>query len=119
MPTILSVKAIEESIFVITAAFTNEEGDAVAPTAATWTLSDKQGTIINSREDVVISSPTATEDIVLSGDDLAFQAGERKTAERVLTVEWTYNSDLGTGLPGKDKCEFKVTDLVVVTQEVT
>jgi len=113
--TVPPSEAIEESTFVITAAFTDEEGDAVAPTAATWTLSDKQGTIINSREDVAISDPTAIENIVLSGDDLAFQDGERKTAKRVLTVEWTYDSDLGTGLPGKDKYEFKVTDLVVVT----
>ena len=115
MPTKLSTRAVEGSVFAIQASFLDDNGGAVAPIAATYTLSDKLGKIINSLEDVAISSPSTVEVIVLSGDDLAFRAGERKVADRVLTVKWTYNSDLGTNLPGKDKCEFKVIDLVVVT----
>ena len=35
--------------------------------------------------------------------------------ERVLTIEGTYNSSLGTGLPFKDQLRFNVKDLIAVS----
>jgi len=108
--TILDTHAQEESTFVVTVAFEDEDGNAVAPTSANWTLTDEDGTVINNREDVAISSPTSSEDIVLSGDDLAVT--ETGDAVRVLTVEALYNSALGTGLPLKAEGRFVVDNLV-------
>lgn len=115
MPVELTTHAIEKSTFVITAAFTDEDGTSVAPQTATWTLSDDGGTIINSREQVEISSPTSSEDIVLSGDDLALQTGETNLGTRVLTIEATYNSDLGAGLPLNGSVIFTVDNLIKIS----
>jgi hypothetical protein len=111
MPSVLSTNAVDKSTYIVTAAFTDEDDAAVAPTTLTWTLTDDLGTVINDREDVEVESPSSSEDIVLSGDDLAVADG----SVRILTVEGTYNSDAGSGLPLKDQVRFTIEDLTAVT----
>ena len=119
MPTVIKIDdqyAVEESTAKITVAFTDEDAAEATPAAITWTLTDVDGTVINSREDVAIVSPASSIDIALSGDDLAFQAGETgDSVHRIFTIEWTYSSDLGAGLPGKDSLKFPVKNLVAIT----
>lgn len=110
MPTVLKTKAVENSTFVVNVAFTDEDGEPKAPVTMLWTLTDEEGTVINDREDVQISSPTESEDIVLSGLDLGLSV----SAERYLLVYGTYNSTLGVGLPYKDQVRFVIEDLVAV-----
>jgi hypothetical protein len=113
MPTTITAsRAIEQSTFVVTAAFTDESGDAVTPNAVTWTLSKTDGTAINSREDESIT-PAASVNIVLSGDDLQVFSGDNY--QRVLTLKGDYNSDLGNNLPLNDELYFSVEDLVNVS----
>lgn len=113
MPTtITATRAIEKSTFVVTAAFTDESGDAVTPNALTWTLTKSDGTIINSREDVS-ATPDTSINIVLSGDDLQVFAGDNY--QRVLTLKGDYDSDLGSSLPLNDELYFSVEDLVNVS----
>lgn len=115
MPTtITATKAIEESTFIITLAFTDEEGDPIAPDTMTWSLVDNSGAVINDREDVVIVSPEITEDIVLSGDDLALAHGWSEE-ERYLVMVGTYTSNAGDGLPLKDELKFYVENLKKVS----
>ena len=111
MPAIISAAAREGSTFVITCAFKDETGAAVAPTTMTWTLTDTGGTVINSRTNVAISSPTATENIVLGGADLAVINGDRIL---ILTLEGTYTSTNGAGLALKEQVQFTVKDLKAV-----
>jgi len=112
MPAIISAAAREQSTFVITCAFKDETGAAVAPTTMAWSLTDTDGTVINSRTDVAISSPTATENIVLGGDDLTIINGDRIL---ILTLEGTYTSTNGSGLALKEQVRFTVKDLKAVT----
>lgn len=108
--------AVEESTYKITLNFTDDDEDPVAPVTATWTLTDMNGAVINSRLDVAISSPSAEEIIALSGDDLALSAGFTGVSERrIFTVEATYNSSLGSGLPLKDQLIFPVFNLGAIT----
>ncbi len=112
MPTsISSPRAVEKSTVAVTAAFTDEAGADVTPNALTWTLSTDDGTVINERDSVVIT-PDSTVTIVLSGDDLEVFADD--SGIRVLTVEGTYDSSLGSDLPLKDELHFAVDDLVNV-----
>ena len=111
MPSVLSTKAVDKSTYIITAAFTDEDDNAATPTALTWTLTDDSGTVINSREDVEVESPSSSEEIVLSGADLDVGDG----SVRILTVEGTYNSDAGTGLPLKEQVRFTIEDLTAVS----
>ena len=110
MPQTLNIKAIEESSIIITAAFTDEDDQAVAPTSATWTLTDTYGNVINSREDVAISTPSSSEDIVLSGADLPVLE-EGKDQKLILTVKALYDSAAGSGLALKDSVWIDVEDL--------
>lgn len=108
----LEIEAREESTLVITCAFTDEDGDAVIPSAITWSLTDADGTEINSRTDVAVAVPASSINVVLSGNDLAIQSGE--TADivwRYFIVEAVYDSDLGSDLPLKDQVAFKLQNL--------
>lgn len=93
-----------------TATFTDDTGSAATPTAVTWTLTDKIGNVINSREDVTATAGS-TVTIVLSGADLAIGSNGR---DRILTIEGTYNSDAGSGLPLKTEAHFQLYDLKAV-----
>lgn len=109
MATTLSVEAIEQSTYVITVNFYDEDSLAVVPNEASWTLTDEAGNVINSREDVAIEALAASVDVVLSGDDLAV-AGATE-AGRIFTVAGTYDSSLGSDLPFRDHVRFVVEGL--------
>lgn len=107
----LVVEAVEESTYVITVSFTDESGAAVAPNAGlAWTLTDINGTIINARSAVAIT-PAESVDIVLSGDDLALSGDN---AQRLVTVQGTYDSSLGADLPLKEEVHFTVRGLAAL-----
>lgn len=104
----------EKGTFVIQSDWKDDAGAATTPTAATWTLTDEDGTVINSREDVVISSLSTTNYIVTTGDDNALQSAT-DNGKRVVTVEFTYTSDRGSGLKGKDEYIYWIENLLNVT----
>ena len=109
MPTTLDTRAVEKGSFVITASFTDENGDAVVPKTVKWTLVDAETEdIVNSREQVS-ATPATSVDILLQGDDLAILHGQRKEL-RELIVEWTYDGSLGNDIPQKDMARFYVTN---------
>ena len=115
MTTTLTVNAQEKSTYVITVNFKDEDGQDVIPTSATWTLTDEDGTVINSRQGVVISSLAASVDVVLTCADLEIDTGFSGAAqERLFTVEAVYDSSLGTGLCLKAACKFNVENLIAV-----
>jgi hypothetical protein len=110
MPATLSTKAVEQSTYIVTASFTDEDGGVVVPDSLQWSLVDEFGDAVNGRKDVSVTSPQSSEDIVLSGDDLVIDAG-RDEQTRWLVIEGTYTSTAGSGLPIKDQVEFIVTNL--------
>lgn len=109
----LENNATEKSTYVITCEFEDENGDAITPGTLTWTLTDTKGRIINSREDVSVSDPTSSEDIVLYGDDLALSQNDNRI--RVFTVYATWSGTYGSSLPLRNECEFKIDNLLKVT----
>lgn len=114
MPVRLTDKAVERSTFVLTISFYDENGELVTPTSATWTLTDSAGDIINSREDVTISSLSSTVNVVLSGLDLALSDSVSDPVRKML-VKGAYNSTLGTGLPLRDQITFEIDNLTGLT----
>jgi len=117
MQTIINTKAKEKSTYVITVAFSDENGDALVPKTMKWSLTDTSGTVINARDQVVVAVPAASNDIVLSGDDLQIKSLEvsQDTVVRVLIIEATYNSDLGSDLSVNDDAGFEIENLVKIT----
>ena len=111
MPVELDVAAMEGGTLIITAGFKDENKQSVVPNELFWTLSDMAGTVINGR-DRVSMAPAETVDLVLRGDDLALPEG--RDAWRILTLEWTYDSDAGSNLPMNDSAFFKVKNLTAL-----
>jgi len=113
MPVTVATPANEKSTLVITASFTDEAGSAVTPDSIAWTLTNDGGrNIINRREDVS-ATPASSVNIVLSGDDLALS--NDADATRRLTIEATYTSTYGSGLPLKESVSFTVSNINAVT----
>ena len=109
----MASKAVEEASYIVAiGAFYDDDGTAIAPATFTWSLTDQDDAVVNSRTDVSVTVATAI-DIVLSGNDLALP-NEAKPW-RYVTLEYTYNSDAGTGLPGKQLVSFEIMPLAVVT----
>lgn len=109
----LSVKAGEESTYIVTAVFSDADGTTVVPVSASWSLRDSNHNIVNSRQDVSIT-PATTITVVLSGDDLVYTPITKGT--RVFTIKAVYNSSTyGNGLTLNDECTFEIDPLIGVT----
>jgi len=112
MPKKITVRPNEEGMLAIIATYKDHEGSAVTPVTMAWTLSDVNGTTVNSRSAVAIAVPTAADTIVLNGDDLPTSGSDR---ELICTFQGTYNHADGNGLKLKESVRFWVENLVVVT----
>lgn len=110
MPVTSTVEAMEQSTFGVTvSAFTDTEGTAVTPATFSWTLIRKStGDIVNDREDVS-ETPAASIRVVLAGDDLQRYTGD--DGLRQLVMQWTYDSDDGSGMVGREVLTFFVRDV--------
>ena len=113
MASKLSEKAMEGSTFGIKADFVVRSSEGVTPvvpnSGLTWDLRDKDGAIVNSKEDQPLT-PAESVYIVLSGNDLALSGGH--PVERFVTIKGTFNSVLGNDLPLIDEVSFQIKNLV-------
>ena len=117
MPVEFSTKAPEGGLYIVDLAFKDEGGNPVVPTAASWTLTDALGVVVNSRSAIAIT-PAASVTVVLQGGDLAMSDSYYDTARRLL-IQWTYSSTIAgtsyTDLPCKAEFSFDIDDLVGVS----
>lgn len=109
---IATVSPAEKGTFLATVSLTDETGASATPSAATWTLTNTAGTVINSRSAVSLT-PAASMKIVLSGDDLAVT--DSGDLVRYITLEFTYTSTNGSGLKAREVVRFTIENLLAVT----
>lgn len=102
----------EQSTVVFTVTFTDEDGQSVVPNTIIWSLVTMAGEVVNSREDVAVSVPAASIDIVLTGDDLAVTSDN---SQRALVIEATYDSAAGNDLTLKEQAVFAIDNLLHVS----
>lgn len=106
-----AICAVEGSSVFVTAEFTDEDGADVVPGAVTWTLVDGTGTVINSREDVVVSA-AASVSILLEGDDLPWYGSNQNNNYSIyIMIEALYASGSETDIPLNQEVEIKVRNL--------
>ena len=111
MPTIIDTPVVKNSTAFVTVNFKDEDGQAVAPKSATWTLTTLAGTIVNGRNAVVIPTPIpSTIVITLSGADLAISKG-KQTQERVFLIEGFYDSVEEDDVPIVDYLQFPIKNV--------
>lgn len=108
----LSTVAEEGSTYVVRATWYDEDDNNITPNSATWSLTDGDGNLINSREDVAIAVPSTYNDIVLGAADLRCSGNRDET--RVLILEYAYDSDAGAGLPGTYQVSFIIQRIQTV-----
>jgi len=99
--------AIEGADYPLTITIANPAGVAITPSAASWSLYDLQGNVINSRSDVALT-PSSSMALVLQESDLDIAAGY-DSADRVLHVAGTYDDPVyGDGVSFLQVFRFKV-----------
>ena len=118
MPSSLSERAAEGSTYTIVVEFNEKLPDGslnpVVPNSGlTWSLFDKEGNVINNREDISIDPVAQSVMITLSGNDLKTFPG--KTARRFVTVSGTYNGTAGNNLPLTEEVSFQIDNLIGIT----
>lgn len=96
MATKLDEDAQEEGTYIIDFAWFDEDDNAVTPATMQWALSDEDGNIVNSKEDVAITGLSTTNYVILSGNDLAIPDTEQSDVKRFVRYYGTYISTLGT-----------------------
>jgi hypothetical protein len=100
--------ADEKGTFPISVAFADELGLTNGVVSVNWRLTDKDGTVINSRSNVSITPAVPTK-VILSGDDLVISDGfEGRAEERRFGVKVVYNSDIGNNLVQTAECIFYI-----------
>jgi len=115
MPLILTGRADEQSSVGMKIVIVDGNGDALTPTAATWTLTDLSGTVINSREDVAIAALASEMTVLMTGNDLQILDQSKQLEMRLFTFEGTYDPGDASPAPIKESGEFPVYNLTVVT----
>jgi len=112
MPIHIKQDAREESTRILDVSFFDETDAAVTPGEVHWTLSDENGTVINSR-DAVVMTPDTTVEIVLTGDDLAILSSS-DNGKRCLFVHAVYDSVVARGLQLNEEIWFNIAGLLNV-----
>ena len=112
LPAISFYSQEGNSVIILVSVF-DENGNAVIPTSAIWSLSDDNGNIVNFRLDQKIAVPALTMNIVLSGMDVMRMVFDDLI--RFLKVSGTYNSSNGTGLTFAGQYRFGLIALAVET----
>ncbi len=90
MATTLPLTAPEEGVYIVDAAFKDEDGVAIVPDNVDWKLVDKQGTTIKSA--TAVTPLAANMSFLLSGDDLKIPDAVDGDVDRYFRVVYTYTS---------------------------
>lgn len=104
--TELTATPNEGSTIVISVAFKDLDNVAFTPSDCAWSLSKKDGTVINNRDRIAVTVSGTSHDFVIFGDDLLFADGK----DRYFLVEGTYDNIYGSDLPFRDEAHFVVVD---------
>lgn len=110
---VLAVEAVEQSTLAVNISFRDEDGAAVVPDSATWSLTNGYGVVVNSRTAISLAPLASTVTVVLTGADLAMLDGQ-DDGKRLLLVEAAYSSTLGAGLNLREEIEFTIRPLAGV-----
>lgn len=112
--TTLADKAMENGTYPIyISSIKDASSAAVTPNSLKWHLTNRDGTIVNSRTSEAIAAPTAPFYITMSGDDLSL--AKTTDPKRVLTLTGSYTGSEGTSLPIHEVILFEIQPSYLTT----
>ena len=106
--------AVEGSTYIVRLEVYREDGAAVVPNEAVWSLRDNYNQVVNNRDEVPLV-PATTMTVILSGDDLVYERNSKSI--RAMTVTGTYDGLYGTDLPIAEEFTFSIRPLAGVEDE--
>lgn len=110
MPVTLDDHAKEQGSFLVNHTFLDLSGTAVTPSTITWSLSDRDGNIINSREDESYTPSAENFNVVLEGDDLVL--GDPDDNIRIVTINAVFTDPTYGAKPYIEEIRFYIDNLV-------
>jgi hypothetical protein len=109
MPATLKLHADEGGTYTVCIACENDAGEADDPLTLFWRLTDSNGTVIHDRSEEEITDPGASEEVELTGDDLAVQTGEvASELIRIFSVKGTNSA----GKPIRGRSRFLIDNYI-------
>lgn len=108
---LLTPIAAEGSSYPVNVSFRDDNGGDITPDSITWSLYTPDGTVVNSRSAVAVSSPAADVTVVLTGSDLTKLTTQRHEP-RLLEVTAVCDSDAGNNLTYVQEFLFYIEDVV-------
>jgi len=102
-------KVLETSALVIVMTLTDETGITIPFNSLFWSLTDLEGVVINSRDDVSFTLPGDSK-LEITGDDLLLSIDP--TISRVVSLNGTYISSKGDTLNATEEVFFDVIPAV-------
>ena len=120
MPLKLIGRASEKSNIGIKFTFEHPDDSDVKIRQMSWTLTNIEGAVINSRSDVThgdqssVGYTLADTTIVLSGNDLQLLDQTKEYELRVLTLQAEYYTEAGDWVPLIESAEFPVYNMTAV-----
>jgi len=106
------IEATENGTLTLEVKVTDAYGVAVTPTAAVYTVTNRDGDVINSQSDVAITPLGESMIVNLADDDLLIEDQTNDREYRLFTVETDRGSAL---LPETIETPFWVKNLKVIT----
>jgi hypothetical protein len=100
----------EGAAIVITVRFNDFDKAPFTPNTCLWSLTTSKGLVVNSRDRVPVTVVDSSHNFLIAGDDLLF---EEDKGRRVFTVEGTYDSVYGMGVPYREEVSFSCKNMVV------
>lgn len=91
--------------------FFDSGGEPVTPKAASYSVYDVGGNIVNSLDRVEITELAPSVNVMLSGEDLNYPGNKNFL---YLTIFYTYDSDAGTDLESNEQAKFFLNDVIGV-----
>ena len=100
-------EVIERSLRVINLAFTDEDGNPVTPTSASYRIDDVgSGTEVRGDTAIAITAPNTDVDIPLTAADTSILDETKPYETRRLTYTWTYSTLTSPSVEADDNDEY-------------
>ncbi len=115
----MTEKVLEKSNYRLDWVLEDENGDAITPTALSWSLTDLSGNVIGGKSNVPVSPLASSFSVFLTNTDLAFTGTPEKPwlpyfEQRLVTIQATYQ-DGGTIGYIKNSAKFIVCNEAAVS----
>ena len=102
-----TISPLQDGSYIVEMTFTDPDtGAGITPATLAWTLTTRDGTVVNNRDAVALSPSSSVVSVMLDGPDLAEISGH--DLYRRFLIDGTYDNPLKAGATLKGELNFFV-----------